>query len=419
MRVAAVAAVGLAGAGALGALGACGGGVGAGAGGSADAGTPRVAEPALSALARPDAAPARTSTSGCDGARLRALPADLAAPGPWPVGVRTLRVAGLRVEIWYPARPGSEAGQVPVAYDLAEVLPPADARRLAAAGVTLPLVPCACVRDLPLDDTHGPYPLVLFVHGLTLFRFESVTLTAHWASRGFVVVAADFPGATLADALTDQPRRDPTADAARLLDALAAAAAPAPAAVGGAADPLAFLAGYLDTKRLGITGHSLGGEVASRLSRSRGDVVITMAERGVEPNARRFATLVVGALDDRVERYARQQRGYAGSPAPKRLVGITGAGHMSFSDVCSVAVERGGLTAVAHASGVRMKGFLARLADHGCTQITLAPARAWTVIRAVTSAALEEVLYCRPDTARVFDELRARYPDVGELRIDP
>jgi predicted dienelactone hydrolase len=294
--------------------------------------------------------------------------------------VRTLTLAGLRVEVWYPARPGSQASAAPVAYDLAEELPAEDAARLRAKGVTLPPVPCACFRDLPLDEAHGPYPLVLYAHGLTLFRFASVTLTAHWASRGFVVVAADFPGARLGDVLAGKPRPSNAAvaaDAARVLDAAATEVFP----------------GHVDASRVGITGHSLGGEVASLLAgQGRGQVIISMAERGVAPapqRSTRFLTLVVSGTEDRVEPFARQERGFASSPEPKRFAPIRGAGHMSFTDVCGVAVERGGLYAVAHAAGVPMDGFLAALADRGCGQAKLAPAAAWAQIEAVTTEALE------------------------------
>ena len=341
---------------------------------AADAAAPLVAVAAVAA----DAAPAPGPLT---------LPDDPAAPGPWPVGVRTLTLAGLRAEVWYPARPGSEAGRAPVAYDLAEELPPADAARLRAKGVTLPPVPCACFRDLPLDEAHGPYPLVLYAHGLTLFRFASATLTAHWASRGFVVVAADFPGAKLADVLEGKPRPSNgavAADAARVLDAAAQEVFP----------------GHLDVARVGITGHSLGGEVASLLAgQGRGQVIISMAERGVAPAPGRpppkFLTLIVGGTEDHVEPFARQERGFATSPEPKRFAAIRGAGHMSFTDVCSVAVAEGGLYAVAHAAGVEMDGFLAALADRACGQAKIPPAEAWAQIESVTTAALEAALSTR------------------------
>ena len=60
----------------------------------------------------------------CGGrSRSFALPDDPGAPGPWPVGARTIDVDGLTVEVWYPALPGSEQNLAPHVYDLREHLP--------------------------------------------------------------------------------------------------------------------------------------------------------------------------------------------------------------------------------------------------------------------------------------------------------
>ena len=135
--------------------------------------------------------------AGCDGASLLAPPADLAAPGPWPVGVRTAKVGNLTVEIWYPAQVGSDAGKPTERYDIRLQLPASEAAKIPDADN--PWQDCDCVRDLPLDDAHGPYPVVLFVHGTASFRHQSLHQMTHWASRGFVVVAADHPGLKLGD----------------------------------------------------------------------------------------------------------------------------------------------------------------------------------------------------------------------------
>ena len=53
----------------------------------------------------------------------------------------------------------------------------------------------------PLDESHGKYPIVLFIHGTAAFRTQSLTQMTHWASRGFVVISADHPKIRLKDAL--------------------------------------------------------------------------------------------------------------------------------------------------------------------------------------------------------------------------
>jgi predicted dienelactone hydrolase len=313
----------------------------------------------------PDAAPDAATKLGCSGT-------DPALPGPWPVGVRTITLAGLTVEIWYPAVPGSEKDHAPIAYDLAAELPPRTLRH------PVPTSPCPCYRDLPPDTAHGPYPLVLYAHGLTLLRWASVTLTAHWASHGFVVIAPDFPGARLADVLAGRPATNlsrSVTDAAAVLDAYYAAP-PIPV-----------------TPQLALTGHSYGAELVSRLSATRGDVIIAMAERGVIPSARHFYTLVVGGTEDRVERWSKQQAGFQTSPSPKLLVPIPGAGHMSFTDICNTSP---GLYAAAHAAGAPMTGFLAYLADRGCAQTSLTATQSWPPILTATTTALESSFCSSP-----------------------
>ena len=44
---------------------------------------------------------------------------------------------------------------------------------------------------------------VVFVHGTASFRTQSLTQMTHWASRGFVVLAADHPKIRLKDLLAN------------------------------------------------------------------------------------------------------------------------------------------------------------------------------------------------------------------------
>ena len=129
---------------------------------------------------------------GCAGVTLLARPSDPGAAGPWAVGAHTSTVAGFTTEIWYPAKWGTQVCQPKVAYDLREHLPTADQAKIPDSANPLQL--CDCYRDLPIDDTHGPYPVVTFIHGTAAFRTQSLTFATHWASRGFVVVSSDHPG---------------------------------------------------------------------------------------------------------------------------------------------------------------------------------------------------------------------------------
>ncbi|MCL4250564.1 MAG: hypothetical protein KJ065_20605 [Anaerolineae bacterium] len=48
------------------------------------------------------------------------------------------------------------------------------------------------IEDAPPDVEHGPYPLVIFGHGLNAGRYESTYLYEHLASYGFVVMSMDY-----------------------------------------------------------------------------------------------------------------------------------------------------------------------------------------------------------------------------------
>src|SRR6185312_10592148 len=100
------------------------------------------------------------------------VPKDPGEKGPWPVGVRTLDLDlgnGLKtpVEVWYPAKPGSESEATKVSYDLTAWLPPEHGIPAEAPKVH---IDCDCYRELAPDLEHGPYPVVVIVHGQASFR---------------------------------------------------------------------------------------------------------------------------------------------------------------------------------------------------------------------------------------------------------
>ncbi len=353
------------------------------------------------------AAPTAAADAGvedrCAGRPGLRVPVDPGQAGPWPVGVRSVRLAGLSAQVWYPAVPGSQDGQTAVRYDLRDQLPRAQRDRIPDSD--RPLLACDCYRDLPLDTGGAPFPVVVFVHGYTLFGIQSVTLTRHWASRGFVVIAPDLPGATLAGSQTRSARRGGEVDRVRaLLDALG----------DGRLGP-ALPAGALDTGHLALVGHSLGGAVVARLGGRPGvDVVVSIAEGGIEPAGRRFRSLVIGGNRDAVEEYAQQVEGYAGTPRPRRLVGLAGAGHMAASDLCATDFY----TQIRRHQ-VKLSGFAARMVRRGCADGTLPLQRGWQVIAYATSAALEEPLDCPGGSAEALAGIGKRFPaEVAEYRED-
>jgi hypothetical protein len=135
--------------------------------------------------------PKATGATGC-GSSLLSIPSDPGVRGPWKVGVRTVHIGRLTVEVAYPAQPGSEAGKPEATYDIRDFLPPSERSKVPDdASPAVGPIGGNLFRDLPLDQAHGPYPIVINIHGTASFRIANGSTLAHWASRGFVVLSAD------------------------------------------------------------------------------------------------------------------------------------------------------------------------------------------------------------------------------------
>jgi predicted dienelactone hydrolase len=333
-----------------------------------------------------DATPPGPPGPACAGA-LPALPHDRAAAGPSPVGARTIHHDDLTIEVWYPARPGSAAGAPPVRYDLRASMPPAEAAKIPDADNAW--LPCACARDLPLDDRHGPYPVILFLHGAASFRAQSAFLAAHWASRGFVVIAPDLPGVGL-DAILGGPQALPLGAPAAVLD-LVAASPP------GGDDPLAFARAGLGHD-VAVVGHSLGSVLAGTVS-GRPEVRAIIAMAGLTLADGEVPRLVLAGDHDQIAPADGARAGFTSAGPGDRLVIVHGAGHLAFSDLCTLGADRGGALAIARAHGVAIPELLVTLASDGCRPTDAPFAKTAPAIRAATAAFLEEKLRCDPTAA--------------------
>jgi len=347
---------------------------------------------------------APSSAIGCAGTSLLANPIDPKARGPWPVGARTVTIGRLTAEVWYPAAPGSDAGKDAATYDIRAQLPPAEAAKIPDADN--PVQRCDCYRELPLDETHGPYPVVLFVHGTAAFRHQSLPIVTHWASRGFIVIAADHPGLKLGDFLgmvCNAPASGPQ-DLSGDLDAeLAALASPS-------AD-LAFLAGHADATRVAVAGHSAGANAAASATTKPGvQVSIVLAGNTAAASSPHLAsTLFMGGEADAVVSFGSVKTAWSSSPTPRRLVGIGNAGHLVFSDLCQIQNAAGqDILTVANAKGVcgaNLAGFL-----FDCKTSYVDGPTGWDVTDYATSAVLEPTLQCAtglPDLSTIMQALPA------------
>lgn len=399
---------------ALGALGALGP---LGAACSSSSSTPAAvadtggAIPAVDAAA--DAAP--SEVEGCAGTKLLASPTDASLRGPWAVGAKRVRIGALLTEIWYPALAASSAGKSKLVYDVRDDLPSEQAAKISDADN--PPQPCNdCFRDLPIDGAHGPYPLVVFVHGTAGFKTQNLDAAIHWASRGFVVMAANHPGLSIGSFVgaTDgaaPPQADLRGDVEAEIGAMKAAAG-----------DLAPFAGKVDLERIAVVGHSAGGGGAVQSGAVAGVKVVVALSAGAASTSPSVAsTLFVTGRADAVVDYDAVQKGYDASREVKRIVGLNGCGHTGVTSLCGIQNARGeNIVTVAKNTGV-LTGQLAALSGFlfDCDANTTKQADALPVVAYATSAALEETLHCRADAKATLDAIQGRFPAVGSYAHAP
>ena len=336
---------------------------------------------------------------GCNGTTLLAGSQPFSEAGPWPVGARTVQIGDLIGEVWYPSELDSTRDMNRVVYDIRKQLDPEEGEKI--SDDQNPWHICDCFRGAPLDTARGKYPVIVFVHGTAGFRHQSLSFMTHWASYGFVVAALDHPGLKLGDMLAFRLEQNLQSDVDNLVRALD--------------DPsgdLAFLSGSIDMTRMAVAGHSAGGQVA-RSWGDRAQVLIPMAASGTEPGAQLKSSLILGGMEDGVADFRGQEQGYEQTTGTKRLVGLSDAGHLAFSDLCLLGAADGGLVQIAQDAGVSGAGFASFLWD-GCDTGNLQADVGIEIVNVVTTSVLSEVLQCRANQTNSLSEIRSIYSDVGE-----
>lgn len=176
-------------------------------------------------------------------------------------------------QIWYPAARTGE-GETAVFLPQLDAAGPVLARQFDLPPFLfdhLNLSPLDIRKDVPVAG-NGPFPVVIFSHGLSGIRAQNTSMMRELASHGYVVGAIDhtygnaisvFPGGEtilydpcrlFADCDADYVEANPlveqwAGDVAFLLDEMAA----------WTADPDHHFAGAFNLDRVGVFGHSTGG----------------------------------------------------------------------------------------------------------------------------------------------------------------
>ncbi|CAE8733307.1 unnamed protein product [Polarella glacialis] len=355
------------------------------------------------------------SAANCPGQEgLLANPPDPSATGPYPVGatlgsVKLSSKRTITVEAWYPAKVGSEKGKSKTGYDIREHTP-AKQQKMLADAANMTYQTCECYRDLPVAD--GSFPVVVFIHGTAAFRTQSLHENTHWASRGFVVFAADHPGIQLKDLLglidfIIPPKTDQSGDARGILKAVSELTSSSPS--------FANLAGHVDMSRVGVSGHSAGGG-ALRNFGDVADVLIPMAGDAPNPGKRLKSTLVLGADMDGVA--GRQGDAYNDSiVTPKRFAEVDRLGHLFCSDLCWIGEDAGGIVQIAEDHGIKAAAVFGGLGNDGCSFQNkakgthyLEPHCGWQFTNYASAAAFEEVLRCDRSMATKLTTMKSAIP---------
>ncbi|MFC8919487.1 alpha/beta hydrolase family protein [Streptomyces sp. NPDC057116] len=262
------------------------------------------------------------------------------------------------VQLWYPAQ-RSPAGAQRAQYlgrtaHEARVVSKALARYAGLPGVLVDGVPRAhthAVFNAPVANEGGRFPLVLFSPGLGGVRTQNTAWAEELASHGYVVAALDHPydsaAVVLADGRTINTKIKSTGDDEdneRAVETTGIRAADLRFSLtqlsrldrGEITGPLT---GRLDTSRVAVTGHSLGGAAALQAARQdrRFTAVIDLDGYPRDPDPGPFHQPVLGLTQaitpETDSRYLpRLTEVLKHSTATSYRLTIPGAAHLTFMD---------------------------------------------------------------------------------------
>jgi len=246
----------------------------------------------------------------------------------------------LMVRFWYPAVATRNCGHAEYSS------PKVRAYLSEVSGIAFPVVSTNGCLNAPVAD--GLHPVIVFSHGFTGMFTDSTFLFEDLASRGYVVAslahtyestALEFPGGRLAKSVFGSYLNESTfhaddqslrfarsvrlGDLRFLLDELERMN------TGSGA-----LAGRLDTSRIGVMGHSLGGEVAlSSLRREGRFRAAVLLDAPISDDSAAGTGKPVLILAAGRERWRKQEcELWRNLHGPRLAVNLRGADHFTLSD---------------------------------------------------------------------------------------
>ncbi len=246
-------------------------------------------------------------------AHAAAADTDYTMPGPLPVGFTTITLTTtsvttgaprvLETQVWYPAKAGTGTPDG------------------------------AFLRDA--DVAKGRFPVVVFSHGSCGIPNQSVFLMQGLASRGFIMAAPPHPGNTFGPGC-DDPASE--ADAYRNRPADVVFVAEQFLAFGRSS--ASRFHKHVNPKRLGVTGHSFGGQTTLRVAAMdrRFKVALALAPAS-DPDAGASIAqplmVMTGEVDSLTPFETDAVPSYGLGTGPRYLVEILNAGHCAFIPLCA------------------------------------------------------------------------------------
>ncbi|HLX88084.1 MAG TPA: hypothetical protein VKR22_06470 [Acidimicrobiales bacterium] len=288
--------------------------------------------------------------------------------------------------VYYPADPAGLAGHTHFSYRDADPLP-------AALTAIVPAKYNATVSTSAWSEapgsTAGPFPAVLFSHGFGASRLYYSNLLTGIASWGFVIVSADYTERGLVAQAENKTSGDsPALDSSVMSSSLTALEQ-------ASSDTTSVLHGLVDEGKIAAVGHSAGGGTAfDALSDPRIATAVGWAPVGPSGSYSHKPVVIIGGLDDIALTPSILKSEYQHFPGPTTWVEVAGAGHDTFTDICTQIRGGGGGGLVGFALSLHLvSGELAKLAVNGCQANNLTPARFLPVAQAYTVAALRDGLH--------------------------
>lgn len=330
---------------------------------------------------------------------------EFSGPGPYAAGIIKYDVGGDQVVVWYPVTKTAVAGLEPYTYHLRSWLP----------AVIQHLIPSAFPDDVTEDAysgvpvASGSFPIVLFSHGYGGYPEQSTFLTAHLATWGMIVVAADQLKRDLSAVILGKAKNvEPTTDVSEQLAALAYVKQ-----LDTTRGSLLF--GHVDSSKVATLGHSAGGGTAVLVAAADPAILGWVALAGVPvtpPSTPVPSLMISGSLDKTVPTSSIKSF-YDRVGGPKTFLVIDGYGHNVFDDICTINHAHGGVIGGVKELHLPVPPALLQLATDGCSPPDTYPPSAWPLIdQAVTSQ-------LRHDFGQTFSSLdsatalHAAYPGIG------